>query len=157
MYLIGVIEKNKEITRVLKEKINKSKIIDLNLNIIENYKNIKFDVILISNLEKHDKSNYFKKILANVPILVLNTDIKENLSILDNLQGKVITYGFNSKATITASSVNESYISICIQRMIENIKGEKIEPIEYVENIEDIKNIEISDIIGIKTMENLLT
>lgn len=158
MYLVGAISENKEIVKVLEKGFDKKKVdfIYLDLSTIENLKNVKFDIILISNLRKYEKSNNFKKILSNASITVINADIKENLGVLDNLKGTVITYGFNSKATITASSVNESNISICVQRVIENIEGKKIEPIEYVENIEKLKNIEISDVIGIKTIENLL-
>lgn len=158
MYLVGVMAENKEIIKFLEKKFDIKKVdfIDLDLKTIENFKNVKFDVILISNLKKYKKSNNFKKILSNSSISAINADIKENLEVLDNLKGIVITYGFNSKATITTSSVNDDNISIYIQRVIENIKGTKIEPIEYVENIEDMKNIEISDIIGIKTIENLL-
>ena len=158
MYLVGIISENKEIIRAL-EKNNKKKVdfIDLDLKTIENFKNIKFDAILIYNLKNYNKIINFKKIIQNSYILVINTDIKDNLKVLDNLNGMVITYGFNPKATVTASSVNDDNISICIQRIIEDIKGEKIEPIEYVEDITGFKNIEISDVIGVKLLEKLLT
>jgi len=159
MYLVGVISDNKEIANVFKKEFDKSRaeIINLDLKNIENFKNVKFNLVLISNLEKNKKNSTFKKIVSNSNIAVVNTDNKKNLEILENLKGTVITYGFNQKATITASSVEDSNISICVQRVIENVNGEKIEPIEYVENMEDIKNIEISDVIGVKTIENLLT
>jgi len=159
MYLVGVISDNKEIANVFKKEFDKSRaeIINLDLKNIENFKNVKFNLVLISNLEKYKKNSTFKKIVSNSNIAVVNTDNKKNLEILENLKGTVITYGFNQKATITASSVEDSNISICVQRVIENVNGEKIEPIEYVENMEDIKNIEISDVIGVKTIENLLT
>ena len=55
MYLVGVISENKEITNVLEKEFNTSKVnfINLDLGIIENFKNVKFDIILISNLEKY--------------------------------------------------------------------------------------------------------
>jgi len=157
MYLVGIIADNKNIVNVLKNKYDIKKVNFIDLERMENFKNIKFDIILISNLKEYYKNNNFKKIVSNTHTAVINTDIKKNLQTLDYYNGTVITYGFNQKATITASSVDGDNISICIQRVIENIKGQKIEPIEYVESIRDIKNIEISDVIGIKTIESLLT
>ena len=43
----------------------------------------------------------------------------------------VITYGFNSKSTVTTSSVNEENLLLCIQRTILNINNKKIEPQEF--------------------------
>lgn len=60
---------------------------------------------------------------------VINIKYKGKISDL-----KVITYGFNSKSTVTASSVTEEEMLICVQRNIINIKGKKIEPQEI--NIE---------------------
>jgi len=159
MYLVGVISQNKKIIKSLEKEFDNKKVdfINLDTKTIDNLKNIKFDIILISNLNKINRNNSFKKIISNTDISVINADIKENFEILDNLKGIVITYGFNQKSTITASSVNDDTISICIQRIIEDKRGKKIEPIEYVENIENFKNIDISDVIGIKTVENLLT
>lgn len=159
MYLVGIISENKEIIRALEKGFDKKKVdfIDLDFNIIENFKNIRFDIILISNLKNYNKNSNFKKILSNSYISVINTDIKDNLKVLDNLNGMVITYGFNPKATVTASSVNDDNIAICIQRVIEDMKGKEIEPIEYIENIQNFKNIEISDVIGVKSLEKILT
>jgi len=159
MYLVGIISDNKNIIYALnkKKEFDKVNFIELDTNTIENFRNIKFDIILISNLGKSKKNYILNKILSNASITVINADIKQNLSVLDNLKGIVITYGFNAKATITASSVDDNNISICVQRIIENINKEKIEPIEYVENIGNVENIEISDVIEIKTIEKLLT
>ena len=158
MYLVGVLGEDKKIIDVLERETDKLNVdfIDLDLNVIENFKNIKFDIILISNIKKYKKNEIFNKILSNSLISVVNTDVKDNLQSLESLKGIVITYGFNSKATITVSSVNDSKISVCIQRTIENINKKRIEPIEYVENYENIENIEISDVLGIKTIEKLL-
>lgn len=158
MYLVGIVSSNKKIIDVLKKKFDNKKVnfIDLESSIIENFKNIKFDIILISNLEKNKKKHVLKRVLTNSCICVINTDIKENSQILDDLKGTVITYGFNPKATITISSVNDNNILICIQRNIEKVNNKKIAPIEYGENIENMKDIEISDVIGVKTVEILL-
>lgn len=159
MYLVGVVSPNKEIIKNLEKEFDKKKVdfINLETKTIQNLKNVKFDIILISDLNKIEKDNCFSKIISNSSISIINADIKENLRVLDDLKGMVITYGFNKKATITISSVKENNISIYIQRGIEDIRGRKIEPIEYVEDIRDIKNIEISDIIGVKSLGNILT
>ena len=158
MYLVGVISENKEIIKFLKNKKFEQKIdfIDLDSKTIENFKNIKFEIILISNLQKYKKTNNFEKVISNSSISLINADIKDNLKVLENVKGRVITYGFNPKSTITASSVNYGDISICIQRIIEDVNNKKIEPIEYVSNMGELENIEISDILGIKTLEKLL-
>lgn len=161
MHLVGIVASNKKIFNVLKSEFDEKKVnfIDLNLDIIENFKNIKFDIILMSKIsgyEKGTKKDELRRILSNSNICVINTDIKENLKIVDELKGTFITYGFNPKATITISSVNDTNILICIQRAIKKINNTVIEPIEYVESIKNIKNIEISDVIGVKTVEILL-
>ena len=55
---------------------------------------------------------------------------------------KIITFGFNTKATITISSVKEEKIIVCLQRYIEKINGEIIDTQEkeiiiskYVRNV----------------------
>ena len=75
-----------------------------------------------------------KNILLNAEYLILNSDINVKIDLIENLDLKVITYGFNSKSTVTASSVTEEEMLICVQRNIINIKGKKIEPQEI--NIE---------------------
>ena len=60
----------------------------------------------------------------------MNSDIEKPLKIVENIDITIITYGFNSKATITASSVNENEILLCIQRNILNLNKKLIEPQE---------------------------
>ena len=62
------------------------------------------------------------------------TKVLTTIIAIENLDLKVITYGFNSKSTVTASSITEEEMLICVQRNIINIKGKKIEPQEI--NIE---------------------
>ena len=42
----------------------------------------------------------------------------------------VITFGFNSKSTITASSVTDESILLCVQRNVVLINGNQMEPQE---------------------------
>jgi len=46
-------------------------------------------------------------------------------------KGKLITYGFNMKASVTASSVSDESLQVCIQRGFESIKGSRFGPQEF--------------------------
>ena len=48
----------------------------------------------------------------------------------------IITYGFNSKATITISSIKEESTMLCIQRSIKGVNNNIIEEQEFNINIE---------------------
>ena len=79
-------------------------------------------------------------------------DFNANLEVLNNLNLLIITYGFNSKATFSVSSITENNIIICLQRII-NDKNKKIEPKEY--SIEIEKNVEKYAIIATKIIKIL--
>ncbi len=136
MACIGIVaDKNseQEIEKILLEKSkeynNIFTIIIINEKSINNIKNIKFETILIyKNIIKSE--DVFKQILLNTKYLILNSDIEKPLKIVENIDITIITYGFNSKATITASSVNENEILLCIQRNILNLNKKLIEPQE---------------------------
>lgn len=134
MFFIGIVseEKNeKHIKDILKQKIENENVVFINEKNIENIKNIKFKIIV---LNKGIDNKNIKNILLNAEYLILNSDINVKIDLIENLDLKVITYGFNSKSTVTASSVTEEEMLICVQRNIINIKGKKIEPREI--NIE---------------------
>ena len=134
MFFIGIVseEKNeKHIKNILKQKIENENVVFINEKNIENIKNIKFKIIV---LNKGIDNKNIKNILLNAEYLILNSDINVKIDLIENLDLKVITYGFNSKSTVTASSVTEEEMLICVQRNIINIKGKKIEPQEI--NIE---------------------
>lgn len=134
MFFIGIVseEKNeKHIKDILKQKIENENVVFINEKNIENIKNIKFKIIV---LNKGIDNKNIKNILLNAEYLILNSDINAKIDLIENLDLKVITYGFNSKSTVTASSVTEEEMLICVQRNIINIKGKKIEPQEI--NIE---------------------
>lgn len=134
MFFIGIVseEKNeKHIKDILKQKIENENVVFISEKNIENIKNIKFKIIV---LNKGIDNKNIKNILLNAEYLILNSDINVKIDLIENLDLKVITYGFNSKSTVTASSVTEEEMLICVQRNIINIKGKKIEPQEI--NIE---------------------
>ena len=125
MFFIGIIseEKNeKYIKEMLKHNINNSNVIFINEKNIDNIKNVKFKIIVL-NKELINKN--LESILLNAEYLILNSDI--NVKLVENLNLKVITYGFNSKATVTASSITEEEMLVCIQRNIVDMYNNKFE------------------------------
>lgn len=131
MPFVGLItDKKSEVNFInyLNKKIYKNVIIINNKN-IDNIKNIRFDTILI-NKRISKKSDVLKKILSNSNNLIVNSDIDTDLNILDNSNSNVITYGFNHKSTVTASSFENDDALICVQRNIKNVNNKTIEPQE---------------------------
>ncbi len=134
MHFIGIISEEKEYKNIkneLKESITSQKlnIINLNEQTIKNYSNIKFSSIIICKEIKNQETylENLNKILKNAKYLIINSDIKiENLK-FENILLKIITYGFNQKATLTITSVKEEEILIDLQREIISITGKKIE------------------------------
>ena len=124
MAFIGVVTEPKmelQIRQNLKrefEKINEKKtIILINKNSIKNLFNVKFEFLIID-----------KNIFSNNEDLIKDSD--ENLEPIKNLKLNVITYGMNSKATLTLSSVSDRGVLLSLQRAIKNYKKELIEPQE---------------------------
>lgn len=133
MYLVGIIEKTCntiEMNRIL-EKNNIYKlytISKMNEKNIDNFKNVKFDVIIINyEISFENCKTNIRNILNNSKIVLLNIDYKRNLKIVENIESQVITYGFNKKATVTITSCDEDNIILGVQRGIMNLKKQKIE------------------------------
>lgn len=128
--------------RILESKLNSPNkehtIIAINEKSIENIKNIRFETILIMDLAKvENEKEALNELLKNSKYVILNADIETNLEV-NNIKLNIITFGFNSKSTITASSVEENFI-ICLQRKIINTNKEVIEPQEIEVKIIDKK------------------
>ena len=128
MPFIGIISKENDINYI-KNIINKNaikskfEVININKKSIENIKNIKFDILVIcENIEKMLKeSSYLEDIIKKSCYLVINSDIKENFSLLKDIEANIITYGFNAKSTITISSIKDDKLMLCLQRSIKGI------------------------------------
>ena len=133
MPFIGIIAEERK-SNIIKKQIVERLKIDENLIIlikeknIENIKNIKFDTIILDRKFNNEKK--LKMVLENVKYLIINCDVVKSFNVLNDIEINVITYGFNSKATITASSVGEEEILVCLQRNIINAKKQKVEPQE---------------------------
>lgn len=142
MSLIGIIAKKKDI-QLIRKKIESDniEIIEITKESIQNLKNIKFkDIIFLKDIKlDFEEYKYMREIITNSQYLIINGDLR--IDVLKDLQIskpiKLITFGFNLKATITISSVEREKIIVCIQREIEKEDGKIIEVQE--------KEIEISN------------
>lgn len=146
MAFIGIITSNKNeeilkkaIVKILENCKTKHNVIIINEENIDNMKNIKFNSIIMNkeNNIKEKRKTILKQILKNTKYLIINSDIYTRLDMVANINIAVITFGYNLKATITASSINEDKILLCIQRSIK-VDGEtNIEPKEKYADIID--------------------
>lgn len=151
MILIGMVANNKdvqEIKRIIAD--DNIKIININGKSIKNIKNVKFDeIIVMKNIKlKEEEYKYMNDIIINTKYMIVNADMEidflKELKIQKPI--KLITYGFNSKATITISSIKEEKMMICVQRNIKKGNDEIIEA----------KEVEINDPKSKKTYTNLI-
>ena len=113
----------------------KAIIVAINEKSIHNIKNIYFETIIVDrNLKNINGSLKIGK------YIILNEDCAD-ASQFENINSTVITYGFGGKCTITASSVEEERIMICLQRNVNNIKNVQVEPQEIsIKNDVNYKN-----------------
>lgn len=132
MPLVGIVAKKKEIQAIKKEIKEKDiEIIEITKESIKNLRNIKFEeIIFLQDINlKEEEYEYMQEIVSKTKYLIINGDIE--IDILKNIKIenpiKLITFGFNSKSTITISSVKDEKIIVCIQRNIEKRNGEVLE------------------------------
>lgn len=148
MLFIGLIAKKKDVQSIRKDiKEKEIEIIEIKENNIENLKNIKFEeIIFLDDINlKENEYIFLKELIQNSKHSIINTDI--SISILRKIgiekPIKIITFGFNSKATITISSIKENKVMIFIQRDIMIAEQKRIETQEKeikLENNEKIYN-----------------
>ncbi|MCT4604862.1 MAG: Mur ligase family protein [Marinisporobacter sp.] len=106
---------------------------------------IDFDMIVYTSIEMDgiknateikkymDSQKNLLNNLSNHSIIVVNADDKNSFELLENIKKRlIITYGFSSKATITASSIEIAPIGFncCIQRGITSLYDIDLEPME---------------------------
>lgn len=153
MSFIGIVCESKyesQIKQVLGRQLKNMNIIVLKEENIENFKNITFETIAIFSNHKVilNKKEILKVMIKKAKYLIMNSDEEINLNLMNQLDLKVISYGFNTKSTVTASSVNKDNILICIQRTIKGKDNLDIEPQEIlVDNKSENNNSNI--IIGL--------
>ena len=152
MFFIGIITNQKN-EIYFKKEVSKyvpvENILFITAKNIYNVKNVKFETIIMD--EKINNKIEIRKIISNSKYLLLNTDIEIDIEILDNLNLTVISYGFNNKSTFTVSSIEENNMIICLQRVIFNKNGYKIEPQEY--QIKNQQNVDKYAIIAVGVLK----
>ncbi len=98
--------------------------------------NLNFQVLVHTFLKEKD---YNKKVVQKLfkkakKVVILNIDEEKSIDLMkENNSDLVVTYGFNKKSTVTASSfnVNNSIdFNFCIQRQLITLDGHTIEPCE---------------------------
>lgn len=130
---------------------------------IECYKilGIKFD-ILVHNFIK--KEEYYKGLLneafTDCKYYILNIDDTNwNLLPLDLLEGFVINYGYNRKSTLTVSSYNINGLTkanLYLQRRLETISQEKIDPFEFTIEISSKNKKDIYPVLSAAALNLIL-
>lgn len=153
MINIGILqdEKGEAIHNLMKDILKYAT--NLNIGHIDliNPKTIKYKyniLIFGKNVEDFNINN----ILCTKGIVVLNIDEKFYYPIRLMNPVKIITYGFNSKACITISSViNGSYdtIQLCIQRSISTLNGQLLEPQEFPINTQNKNVINVLSVVAV--------
>lgn len=134
MSFIGIIANSKNFEGIKQSLCYKSmerpyQIIHINAKSIENIKNVKFDIVVITcPLENIlEQKNIIEKWCLEAKYVILNADIAIPLKFLEQEKITVITYGLNQKSTVTISSIQEEKVLIALQRNFANLGGEEIE------------------------------
>lgn len=111
---------------------------------------MQFDILIYTDktesnmdLEKLDYTNKLKRVfslMAEKSVAIVNVDDNELIRLLQGMKHRFITYGFNTKASVTTSSIGDSMSKegfiCCLQRSIPTRGGEIIEPQEYKLNLD---------------------
>jgi len=100
----------------------------------------KYDILIVNEASGLQALEGAGDIAARITLL--NSDSRADGGDTRKINpGQIITYGFNGKSCITASSVNDDSILVCIQRILFTLDGAPIMPHEFVsthnENIGD--------------------
>ena len=152
MLFIGIITDQKSENDIKKLLLNNNFLTENNVIFIkekniDNIKNVHFDTVVIN--KQFDKVDELNKILENAKNVILNIDTNLDNEELNISNTNLITYGFNSKSSITISSVTDDDVLIYLQHNIYNTYG-KIEVQEI--KIENNPNYSIYDLIIVLTL-----
>lgn len=106
---------------------------------------VQFDILIYTDktensadFEKAEYTNKLKRVfslMAEKGVAIVNVDDNELIRLLQGMKHRFITYGFNTKASVTTSSIGDSVSKegfiCCLQRSIPARDGKIIEPQEY--------------------------
>lgn len=122
---------------------------------------IEFDILIHNFMEEDDyKRELLKEQFTECEYYILNSDDKNwTLLPLGNLDGVAVTYGFNSKATLTLSSYNINQVieaNFCLQRSLVSIFGKMIEPFEFTIEISSKNKDDIYPVLAVSILNLIL-
>jgi UDP-N-acetylmuramyl tripeptide synthase len=122
-------------------------ILKINISDLDRYitDDLRFDVLIYANesneMSPMGKTEYAKRLervfslIDDKGVAIVNADDSDMIKLLSGKKHKVITYGFNTKASITTSSIGDTVYKdgfiCCLQRSISTRAGNIIEPQEY--------------------------
>lgn len=153
MPFIGIVSKEEDKVKEyikLNKNLKINNIFFINDKSINNMKNIKFDTILILDDKYNIESeSVLQKLIMNSKYIIIQSEIQDKLNFIENKELNLITFGFNHKSTVTASSTELENIMICIQRNIKDMNGSIIEPQEI---LVETKKYDINIIMGISIL-----
>ena len=148
MPLVGIIASKRDIQAIkIGTEDRNMEFVAITPQSIKNVKNIKFEeIIFLEDINlKEEEYIYMEEIILKSKYIIINGDIDINIlkKIRIEKMIKLITFGLNSKNTITVSSVKEDKIIVCIQRDIEKEDGKIIERQEKEILLDNLKNKKI--------------
>lgn len=141
-------------------------VIKINISDVDKefFDNLHFDIMIYT--DKADDLNEINianhaylmrkafSLLDEKGIVIVNMDDGDIIQFLQGLKNYIVTYGFNPKASITASSIGDTVfkegIICCQQRTISTKNGILIEPQEYKINMES-KEFDTNNILAAVT------
>lgn len=93
------------------------------------------DISLMGKTEYISRLDKVFSLIDDKGVAIVNVDDSDMIKLLNGKMYKVITYGFNTKASITTSSIGDRVYKdgfiCCLQRSISTRGGKIIEPQEY--------------------------
>lgn len=89
----------------------------------------KTDVLIAA--EARQELREIAPLLSEDSFIAVNADNKRIFGLIGGTKAKIITYGFNRRACITASSVTDSAVQICVQRGFVGADGKEREIGEF--------------------------
>jgi UDP-N-acetylmuramate-alanine ligase len=106
---------------------------------------IRFDILVYTDKVKDsdvfDRKEHITRLrrifslMAEKSIAIVNVDDSQLIDLLQGMRHRFITYGFNTKASVTTSSVGDTVFKdsfiCCLQRPVSTRGGKVIEPQEY--------------------------
>lgn len=134
MAFIGIISDHKEFEQI-KHHLAKALNIDdwtiilIHDHSIANINHIKFDTIVATKAlaRNNECRQYWQEICSQARYLILDGDIDFSDFLVSSLEAKIITYGFNPKSTVFASSITEENMLIDVQRSFPAANGKWVE------------------------------